>query len=440
LKKRFLLATLGVLAGIPLLEGALRTPWWRYFPGQDFSIRVLAFGDDLVRGNFAGNENYPGRLEALLRESCPKSTILVVNGGQTGARSDDLVRSLPTWLGRAHHPQVVALLLGMNDFQGDGRPVAAVPVSRFRVKRLAEALFAFATHSREPGASQAEAPFLAQLSRLDYHRIVTRPLLEERRFGELEEIHRAVLKENPLQHAALLDLGDLMRSANRAEQALEAHRIAAQDQPDDPWATFAVVADLEALRRVPEALDASDPLLAKAALIPVPLVVSLAAFYRQNSDKARLEALLQNAVKRDGPQLVLHALSARSRDWAGNKRGAKASRALAAKAALAPYPASLKQNYSVILQEAVASGATALALMVPGRSAAPLEEIVPPGEVLSLEKPFDDLVAKAGFDSVFTDATGGNFGHLTKQGNELLAELVRQRLLTTEPVRSLCRK
>jgi hypothetical protein len=56
-----------------------------------------------------------------------------------------------------------------------------------------------------------------------------------------------------------------------------------------------------------------------------------------------------------------------------------------------------------------------------------------------LERPFEQAVKKEGYDALFLDVSAGNFGHLTPHGNAVVAELLRQRLLATEPVRSLCR-
>jgi hypothetical protein len=67
----------------------------------------------------------------------------------------------------------------------------------------------------------------------------------------------------------------------------------------------------------------------------------------------------------------------------------------------------------------------------PMRDIGELKEIFGGGGVIFVdnEKAFKDAVAKYGYNELFTDAFGGDFGHCTAKGYRLLAENVAQAVM-----------
>lgn len=431
----------GLLGAILLLELGLRLVAW----AESLSLRrpgaglnVLSLGESTTQGG--AGDSYPKDLQALLQESCPGTRVYVKNAGLAGARSDDIRRDLPHLL-REVHPQVVTIMMGINDLQGTGGPVAVVGRSRWRVVRLWNWLLASIERKAEPAPVPANADALGKLNRWDYYRLVSQPLLNENRLADLEALHRAVLQKHPESHAAKLDLGSLLRASGRAEEAFRWHSAAANELPEDPWAVWEVMLDLEALKREPELLHGADVLIRQGETLPMPIVTSLAELLERHGDPARRDRLLETAVKRAQAQAILQWLVASAREKSGKPAEAELARTRAAAAAAAPYPASLRENYQAIVRGARESGAVVVALSYPRQPIAPLAALFPDheSELVSLEEPFNEAVKKEGYSHVFYDAFGGNFGHLTKRGNELLARVLRDRLLRLDAVKADCK-
>lgn len=436
--KKILLIPAGLLAGLLSLEGALRLPWnllWNTRPfSPEAEIRILSLGESTTQGGFSRDDSYPFILETLLQESCPKLRVKVWNAGLAGASSSDLRRDLPAWIAKAR-PQIATIMMGINDLQGMDGPIGAVGRSPWRVWRLWNWITASLT--RIPAPTVENAPALSRLGRWDYYRLVTQPLQDEMKAVELEAIHRAVLKVNPSHQAAKIDLGNLLRITGRSGEALEWHRAALREAPEDPWILWEEIADLDVLGRRSEALPLADKLIRNAATLPVPLVTNMATFLEQHKETARLNLLLDGAVNREQAQPILQSLLANVRAKQ-NKQSASAARARAEAASLMPYPPGLAENYTAIVAELKTFGAHVVPMSYPRQPVTPLNALFEDLPALSLQEPFNDAVAKEGYGAIFYDAFGGNFGHLTKHGNRILAEQLQRRLLKEEPLKSAC--
>jgi lysophospholipase L1-like esterase len=83
-------------------------------PGQNV---VLCVGDSWTHGMGSSDpskHSYPAVLQTLLRERTQRDWT-VINGGQSGQNSRDVLQRLPSQLAE-FHPRVVCVLVGMNDF------------------------------------------------------------------------------------------------------------------------------------------------------------------------------------------------------------------------------------------------------------------------------------------------------------------------------------
>jgi len=91
-----------------------RTPGSVIPPGQNV---VLCVGDSWTHGmgsSDSSKHGYPAVLQGLLRERTAREW-LVVNGGQSGQNSRDVLQRLPSQL-TEFRPRVVCVLVGLNDF------------------------------------------------------------------------------------------------------------------------------------------------------------------------------------------------------------------------------------------------------------------------------------------------------------------------------------
>lgn len=86
---------------------------------------VLCVGDSWTHGMGSldcATGSYPARLQALLREH-GATDWNVVNGGQSGQNSRDVLERLPSQIAD-YHPQIVCVLVGQNDFWSQPQQVA----------------------------------------------------------------------------------------------------------------------------------------------------------------------------------------------------------------------------------------------------------------------------------------------------------------------------
>ncbi|MGZ3651860.1 MAG: hypothetical protein ACXVB9_12065 [Bdellovibrionota bacterium] len=156
--------------------------------------------------------------------------------------------------------------------------------------------FAF---SRRPKLDLHDASALAHLDREKYSALVTRPLLKDKKLAELEAVHRSVLKVDPGHLGAKIDLGNLLRDTNRAAAALEWHRSARDESPENLQVVWEMMQDLDALGRTPEAVHGADILIHEAQELPQPLRKDLESFLDKHHEAARKDRL---AVMEATPQ------------------------------------------------------------------------------------------------------------------------------------------
>lgn len=394
------------MLALALLELGLRIP--EVVPSLDFArpepFTILALGESTTQGGFTRDHQYPALLEDHLGQECPGLRFRVVNGGMAGARAADLLEALPGFL-RSGKPRVALTMLGINDLLGHENPGMRVKEPPLRLLRL----LAWLRESlRRP----------ASLEGAEYYRRVSQPLLNAGDAKAAEARHRTTLAENPSHRQALLDLGQLLLFEKRPAEALEEFRraeaLGGDAQP--------LLGELEALG----ALGRSGDALAKAKALLARTDLSLAQVRRAwecLGQVGRREAMDAWVAASAVPARPLWE-RARAMDKEGPGRA---------------WPRSLEQRYREIVAMLEEGGVAVFSFNYPRQSAAPVRGISPRLRVIDLEAPFHEAVAKEGYARIFYDSFGGNFGHLTARGNQLLAKLVGDALLAEEPLRSECR-
>lgn len=173
-RRRVLLLVWLVVATLVVLEAVMqvgayvvwledRKPPPDLSSGQDV---VLCVGDSWTHGMGSSDPkqfSYPARLQPLLRKATNREWI-VVNGGQSGQNSRDVLQRLPSQLAE-FRPRVVCVLVGMNDFWSmpaeltEGLDTSRVDHSsyrlRWRIPRLIDWLVA---RYCGPGATGSAGP------------------------------------------------------------------------------------------------------------------------------------------------------------------------------------------------------------------------------------------------------------------------------------------
>lgn len=404
--QRLALIALGVVLAMLALEVGLRAAgvvwlWARerrnveaLTPGG--TVRVLCLGESTTA--LGGESSYPRELERVLDRDGGGRTFSVVNAGIPGITTDVVLARLDELLDR-YRPHVVVTMLGINDglvAAGGARRLPAF--SSLRVVKLIQLLMA---HLR--AADEAEHPA---------------PL-------------------NPLVAAALARLATGDQAA-----ALERLRAGASAADASPEVVRALAVVLAGSMRFDEADRVVADWLARhpgdAGTRDVQLQVAIAraapAIEARRLDEA--EAILGQVERGIPADAVQHraavlAKQATVADLRGDHEAAARLRTSADELRQGTWLASTERNYREIVRVVRARGTPLVAMQYPLRSAGALRTLLGDTDVTIVEndQPFRDALRRAPWETWFTDAFAGDFGHTTPAGAHLLAEDVAPAVL-----------
>jgi len=412
------LALVGLALALGLVEGALRVAGALVTARREAQDRrdlgraeavVLCLGESTTEGR--RETSWPRALQEQLDARLGTGRAKVVNLGLSGTNSRDILARLPDDLA-AWKPAVVVTLMGINDGclepgQGAWSPVPPPPAWRppdtsWRVVKLAWWLRRALT---SPATGEGSSAFGGDLVAPSH-----------RRGGS------GVVEHDPptpgLQQAIDLAKRDQVADAETAFAAV----VAEEPRYLDAWLRWAALLDRRG--RAPQAVA-----LLERALPVLPgstwLRRDLALLYARADRHADAARLLEQALPLDPDDDVPRALLAAELRALG--REAEAARVEADVVALRadhPHPATAR-NYRRLAGRVLGAGAALVAVQYPLRDPEllrrALEGWVPPVHVVDLRVPFQRAVAERGYDALFTDRFGGDFGHTTAEGDRLIA-------------------
>ena len=128
------------------------------------ALRVLSVGDSNTYGLHLPDRNqaYPMVLQQLWRKRFPGRPIEVINAGVPGTNSSKLRNQFPALL-QTFHPDVVTVMIGVNDFWTEPEPIRPVnveqseePFSLWHYSRLYRLLYMIVRATQQP---QVEVKF-----------------------------------------------------------------------------------------------------------------------------------------------------------------------------------------------------------------------------------------------------------------------------------------
>lgn len=456
----------GILLGFAVLEVGMRTAGWllnraqarsnQLSLDQGAAVRVLCVGESTTA--LGGEQSYPRQLESILNAASSKVRFSVVNAGITATNTDTILERLEGWLD-SYHPQVVVVMMGINDQMGyleDAPSRAAWVLDPLRKMRTYK-LFSLLAHNLaarfglgEWLAEESPRPELIDLRPPMLRLKDAAPVVQEAnealrtgRFAVARDLLEDRFAHDPadFETAYLLTLSLIVMSADgsedvydRAQAALES-RVAASpadarakdglvrlylvrrelvkaddmvlaDDPASPsisGETRLLLADLhsqEASRLMEQRrfLDAADPLRRALAVVPERAVDQRSRIH------AQLAVLERQLGKPDAASENLHAARELQRDV---------------------YPERTRRNYVTLERTLQRRGIQLIVMQYPTRPLAPLRDFLDdPRDVIFVdnEAVFRDAIDRSSYEAIFTDHFAGDFGHLTPRGNELLAK------------------
>jgi lysophospholipase L1-like esterase len=395
------------------LGGAVSLFWQDHLNRQAMGqseYRILCVGDSMTYGDGAGD--YPACLEELFRSHYPALTVRVLNKGLPGGEVSGLADKLPGWM-KEYRPDMVLVMIGLLD-----QPVPdalLTPAQRWdkrlgfaNVYKLGKALVKDAQEHFWPVSRQAVSTVTDKPSgdsvNTDMQEIFARYFLAAsiaQQAGKYDDAARifAELERAPVDDVrtdqARRRLVPLLRVLGRYQELSD---IISRN------ISLTWVGDVvEDMCRRREALDVLGPALkarAQGSQSPVPYDVYGACLSLQGEQALAEEYLAKSRlIRKNGSYIGMSRTLSRVWDEIVSGGGIMV---------LVQYPLRDPAIYRNALHEA---GRTQDVVIVDNRST------------------FRRALAEGAYDDYFKDRIGGDFGHCTPRGNQILAENILREIL-----------
>jgi tetratricopeptide (TPR) repeat protein len=396
---------------------------------QAGALRIVVMGDSITRGMDGGSGSYALELQHLLDRLPLKIPVQVINYGFSGEELLDAHRRLPRVL-KEYRPHAVVTMLGFKEEASLGDP----RIRSLRVYRLflrAKAQF----FPADPAATLDEdryfrAVLATGLDSIEYHRVFGAGLRAQGRFDEALALHRQVVTKYPWHEMAHLEIAEVLAEIFSFDEAEEYYdKAIALSKKGNSWAQIAKAVALSKNGRTAEAEETLERSAGRHGPIALEFLADLQV--KQRKFAAAADSL-QKAVELDGSSPRLRIALAEALRSSGDEAGA--DRELLVAESLPAWAPSREgvRLYRAISRTLEASGILHIAVQYPLQ---PLEELRRHlgGEgrfllYVDSEHNFRSELREKDYDSLFIDRFGGNFGHLTEEGNRLVASAILSRL------------
>jgi tetratricopeptide (TPR) repeat protein len=362
----------------------------------------------------------------------------VVNKGMPAITTDVIVAELPGWI-ETYRPAVVIAMMGVNDPPDDalGPPLERA-LQSLRVYKLAAYVagglrrrFAPAAETLAQQHARIKAAAAAHPNDPDALADLAEVLLAEQHNAEARATLERALALRPTDLHLRMLLARMLYATGDGARAVEILETLAAEAPDDGRRQAAVAIEYLLggdLERAEAVLTAHPDVRAYEFLEAGYYGRAARAIAEGRPDDA--EAILGATVRRL-PSIRLGPLLHKQRAFIARARGDQATfeaeLATVRRLVAARGSTTTARNFGLVRLLLREHDVPLVAVQYPLREIGPLEELLahdPAVVFVDNERLFRDAVATAPWDAYFTDAFAGDFGHLNRAGNRLLAENV----------------
>jgi tetratricopeptide (TPR) repeat protein len=426
------------------------------------SFRIMALGESTTQGSaaFGKQFSYPGQLELLLSRTC-KRQVQVINLGMAGIRSKDILASLPANIAK-YHPNIAITMIGINDSDGDSRYIDSAAQSPFIQNFIKNTqLFKLQTWIRKSLREMRAEKNLGGIQPLDTPEDILGKIkagndLDEAAFGthfsevlfnagDLDRavrLHEEVLKVKPKHGWANAGLGwiylKLKHDNVQAEKYYRAALLADRTDKDALIWFKLRLAQLFAETKQQENFTKIVNEILESGKANSFTYTFLADLYIQsgNWNKA-LELLRRGNEEYPYDQkisaLLIHGYS-RTNDLDLYHSQIKKHESMLTQVSFETYI-----NYRAIIETLLDKKISVVAMQYPLRNAENIRNTLrdfaenPELQIVENLENFSDALKTQRYDELFIDRFGGDFGHTTMKGDELLAGNAAKALLEKFP-------
>jgi tetratricopeptide (TPR) repeat protein len=460
------LVFLGLFLSLVLLETGMRLGGFVLLSVQEYgnlqsikqkgAYRILCLGESTTQGQ------YPRLLEQILNQRNIGVPFSVIDKGRDGVKTFVLLSQVESYLDE-YHPDMVVAMMGIND-GGRHIPLEAPTTSggklfirSFRVYKLMRLLWlhlltkakeielckpAFAqpisTKAETPHPkterkeTSAEAIFTEDNPKNDDNHVgLWRLYLDQGKLSQAEASLRRAIEINPKNFIPYFGFGWFYLEQGKLPQAEASFRKAIELNPkcDDAYVGLGeLFLDLGKLSQ-------AESLFKKAIEInprDVMAFSDLGRLYRDHGKLSQAEDSYRRAFELDPKnERVLRAMTSLYEEM-GKPELAKEYVQKVAELRLGCYSAVTINNYRKLKEILDRKGIKLVCAQYPMRDVEQLKRIFGEGEgviFVDNERVFKEAVKQSSYKEYFRDMFGGDFGHCTQKGNELLAQNIADVIL-----------
>lgn len=463
----------GVLAALTALELGMRAAGYamrlaqehrnRQALGRKHELRILCLGESTTAGS-GEHGRYPEMLEEILNRQNLGVRFAVVNRGRIGATTNEIVAELESDLDEVE-PDVVVAMMGINDggkthaygsiiapgsgrWYGSFRVYKLYRLVRFALERkldpvadtdplvvpLGQSHSRSRAENQEPSEQYAFPPVAGEIeARL---REALR-LIEEEEHDNAEEILDELLRQDPGLPQAYVELARLYRRTDRDE---EAHRLLLRGvEATSPCVglqhalaeSYRQRGDLAAAIRAYRFII--DSLLDPSQVWDQTYYrVALAEVYDAHGQIDLAERTLAEIVDKVDPwndipyrHLIEHYERHGKHELAAERRKAQL------RLRHEHVNPTTRRNLHLLRDAVRARGIPLVAVQYPGRRIETLERMFDhdPSLIYVDNGFFREIEEENGYDALYVDRFAGDFGHLSRSGNRLLAASIARAIV-----------
>lgn len=401
-----LLVLASLILTVFLIEGGLQLAAHLYtaknthnFTLAPAQVRILCLGESTTA--MGGEHSYPKLLQKLLQEK--NKNIVVINEGQGGSNSFEILEKMPRLLAQ-YQPHIVLLMMGINDSWALSTSAPFLDFKFFKLLRL----LSINLRAKKPAPL---SPFLTKALSLweEGHKTQAEKEIDDfMKPGGEEAFNQVVfpLLERPQKGPRELLWHFLQRVyAQNGETELKVHSagfmLGLATSPHSPLSYQEAQGLFSFLRQNNQASPQN--------------FISMAWIALAYGETKKAGQIIEEGL---GVHQELELLHLRDyiQDLPGNVTD--------------PYSSEkTKQNYREVVALIQNSGAVAVPMQYPNRSAHSLRKLFPQLLVIDHDLSFKKAMIEHSFFALFEDSFAGDTGHFTPLGAHLVAQKIAQELI-----------
>ena len=438
-KQKIVLILFGLCLCAVLLEIGLRMGSFVILSLQEYrnqlSIRQKGEYRILCLGESTTMNQWPSPLEEILNQKNLGIKFSVIDKGIDGTNTGIIVSSLEDNLDK-YNPQMVITMMGINDeknvlrYEDVSAKKATLFFKSFRIYKLIKLLHLHISNLKEQEKMLKKVIEINPENEQGYNE------LEEhyRDTGErtkAEKMLKKAIEINPENENGYIELGRYNINTGEYNKAIEMFKKAIEINPENEWGYIELGEHYEGTGKRTKA----EEMFKKAIEINPENewgYNELGEHYRDTGERTKAEEMFEKAIEINPQSDIFNAALAVLYREEGKYSLAKEYYSKAESLRLEYYNPVTRHNYQKLKEIVAKRGIKLVCVQYPMRSIESLKKMFEKEEdsiFVDNEKLFKKVVEKEGYDEYFRDMLGGDFGHCTSKGNQLLAENIANTIL-----------